>query len=249
MTTPEAITREPNPEAVFCRRHRQEFPEYLSLGEIRAEMDLVEPQLIDAIAELKIRMDGMVTGKNELPFSTFVEQYWINEARIKEQAATVNPGLEGFEEMVAWVFRPMVLSTESIRYAHIRDREPGIETSIVSLIAERCRLVRQAAFFKRDLGESSAPARQERNIANARAIASQYTDRIPKFENYIEDVYSLLVPESVALQHRFLRTTSPAAYRHRVWGISALLMERQDERILGLPNELAVREFVRQKIA
>lgn len=203
---------EPNPGAQFCRRFGVELPQYNSLGEIRTEMDLVEPQLIDAIAEQQMGMDIMVNAKNELPSSAFVEQCEINTARIVKQAAAVNPGLEGFEEMVSYVYRFMLPTSMSIRYDLRRD--PALESRIISLISERCRLVRQAAFFKRDLQESSAPARQARNIANARSIAAGYTDRIPKFENLIEDVYSVLVPESVELQHAFWKQTTRVPNPH-----------------------------------
>lgn len=203
---------EPSPEALFCRRFGVELPKYSSLGEIRGEMDLIEPQLIGAIAEQQMRMDRMVNVKNELPYKAFVDQWEANTARIVEQAAAVNPGLEGFEELVAYVYRFMVPTGMSIRYDLRRD--PTLESHIVWLIAERCRLVRQAAFFKRDLQESSAPARQVRNIANARSIAAGYSDQIPKFENLIEDVYSVLVPESVELQHRFWSQTTGVRNPH-----------------------------------
>lgn len=201
-----AVRGEPNPAATFCRRFGIELPEYSSLGEIREAMDEVEPQLIDAIAEQQLSLNSMVNSKNELPYSAFIDQYEINTARIKEQAAAVNPGLNGFEELVGWVHRFMLPTSMSIRYDLRRD--PTLESRIVGLIAERCRLVRQAAFFKQDLRESSAPARQARNIANARRIASGYADRIPGFENLIEDVYSELVPGSVELQHLFWKQTT-----------------------------------------
>lgn len=240
------LTREPNPSAPFCRRLGLEFPEHLSLDEIRGEMDLVEPQLIGAIAENKSRMDVMVNAKNELPHSAFVDQHCQNIGRIMLVAKEVNPGLEGFERLAEDLYFDMVPIPLSIRY-DLR-RIPELETRIVTVLANRCRLVRQAAFFKQDLGESSAPARQARNIANARSIASVYADRIPGFEDYIEGIYEDLVPSSVALQHRFWRQTQPAAYRYQVRGISALLMKRQDDEIAGL-DESAVKDFVRKNVA
>lgn len=217
---------EPDPDAVFCRRLGQEFPEYLSLAEVRADMDQVEPQLICAIAEQKMAMDRMVNSKNELPNSAFVEQHCINIARIMVLAEDANPGLEGFERLVEGTYFDMVPIPLSIRYDLRRD--PALEARIVGLLSERCRLVRQAAFFKRDLQESSAPERQARNIANARAIAGEYADRIPGFEDYIEAIYEDLVPGSVALQHRFIGKTQPAARRHQVRGTVALLARRSD---------------------
>lgn len=203
------LSREPDPHAPFCRRFGVELPEYGSLGEIREAMDAVEPQLIGAIAEQQLSLNSTVNLKNELPYRAFVDQYEINTTRIVDQAAKVNPGLDGFEDLVAWTYRFIVPSTSlSVRYDLRRNDDPSLETRIIGLLAERCHLVRQAAFFKRDLQESSAPARQARNIANARRIASEYADRIPGFENLIEDVYSELVPGSVELQHAFWEQTT-----------------------------------------
>lgn len=208
-----SILKEPDPQAQFCRRFGVELPEYSSLGEIREAMDVVEPQLVDAIAEQQLILNSRVNSKSELPYSAFIELKEINTARIMEQAATVNPGLEGFEELVGWVYRFMMPTSMSIRYGLLRDT--ALESRLVGLVAERCHLVRQAAFFKRDLQESSAPARQARNIANARHIASGYADRIPGFENLIEDVYSELVPGSVVLQHTFWKQTTQVRNPHK----------------------------------
>lgn len=249
MTTPDALSgNEPNPTAPFSRRFRSEFPEYLSLDEIRAEMDVLEPQIIDVLAEHKSAMDTpkMVNLKNELPLVRIADIRLAQIDRLQALARPLNPGLDGFEDLIEVIHRAMVTTEEVVRYDFRVSHER--EQRLVNLIANRCHLVRQATFFKRDLGESSAPERQARNIANARSLASTY-EGLEGFEDYVEGVYSVLVPKSVDLQHRFYRKTQPAAYRHRVIGISALLIERQDDRILGFPDELAVKEFVRKKIA
>ena len=223
MTTPESFAvREPDPSAQFCRRFRFEFPEYLSLDEIRGEMDVIEPQIVGVLAEHKFAMDTprMVNLKNELPLVRIADIRLEQIARLQELATPLNPGLEGFEDLVEDMHRAMVTTEEVVRYDF--RRSPEREQRLVTFLADRCRLVRQAAFFKRDLGESSAPVRQARNIANARRLASVH-EGIEGFEDYIEGVYGVLVPGSVALQHRFLRKTSPAAIRHRVIGISELL--------------------------
>lgn len=239
---------EPNPSALFCRRAGIEFPEYLSLDEIRGEMDLVEPQLIDVLAEHRHAMDTpkMVNLKNELTLVQVADIRLGQIDRLQTLATPLNPGLDGFEDLIEDIHRAMVTTDEVLRYDF--RSSPEREQRLVSLLADRCRLVRQAAFFKRDLGESSAPARQARNIANARNLASNY-EGLEGFENYVESVYGTLVPRSVDLQHRFLQKTQPAAYRHRVRGISALLMNRQDEVIVGLSDESEVKEFVRKKVA
>ncbi len=239
---------EPDPIAPFCRMYHLEFPEYLSLDEIRGEMDLIEPQLVDVLAEHRYAMDipKMVNVKNELPLVRIADIRLAQIDRLQELAEPLNPGLDGFEDLIEDLHRAMVTTEEVVRYDF--RCTPEREQRLVGLLADRCRLVRQAAFFKRDLDESSAPQRQARNIANARNLASVY-EGLEGFEDYVAGVYSVLVPGSVTLQQKFLQKTSPAAYRHRVRGISTLLMERQDDRILGLPDESAVKEFVRDKVA
>ena len=61
-------TREPDPQAVFCRRYWDEWPEYTSLGEIRTDMGKVEPALIRTVATQRAEMDRMANSKNELPW-------------------------------------------------------------------------------------------------------------------------------------------------------------------------------------
>lgn len=221
------LNREPNPEAPFCRRFGLEFPEYLSLDEIRSEMDVIEPSLVDVLAEHKFAMDTpeMVNPKNELPLVRIADIRLDQIGRLQTLADSVNPGLDGFEDLVEDIHRAMVTTEEVVRYDFHRSSDR--EQRLVTLLAERCRLVRQAAFFKRNLYESSAPERQARNIANARNLATAY-EGLEGFEDYVEGVYGVLVPKSVELQHHFLRTTQPAAYRHQVRGISSLLIRRQE---------------------
>ncbi len=217
---------EPDPSAQFCRRFGQEFPEYISLNEIRDEIDLVEPQLIDALAAHKSAMDTpkMVNLKNELPLVRIADIRLDQIDRLQTLARPLNPGLDGFEDLVEDLHRAMVTTEQVVRYDF--RSSPEREQRLVTLLAERCRLVRQAAFFKRNLDESSAPARQARNIANARSLAQAY-EGLEDFEDYVEGVYGVLVPRSVALQHRFLGKTWPAARRHQVRGTRELLMKRQ----------------------
>ncbi len=56
---------EPDPSAQFCRMYGLEFPEYLSLGEIRADMDLIETQLVDVLAEHRYAMDTPKNGESK----------------------------------------------------------------------------------------------------------------------------------------------------------------------------------------
>jgi len=223
---------EPNPDSQFCRRLGVEFPEYLSLGEIRNEMDLIEPQLVDVLAEHKSAMNTprMVNSKNKLSLVRIADIRLEQIDRLQIVADPLNPGLKGFEDLIEDVHRAMVTTDEVVRYGF--RRSPQREQRLVTIIADRCRLVRQAAFFKRNLDESSAPVRQARNIANARHLASAY-EGLEGFEDYVEGVYGLLVPKSVALQHRFFMETQPAAYRHQIRGINALLIKRQGNGNLG----------------
>ncbi len=207
------ITKEPNPEALFCRRFGIELPEYRYLGEVRDEIDLIEPQLIDVLAEHKSAMDTpkMVNLKNELSLVRIADIRLGQLDYLQTLAKPLNPGLSGFEDLVEMVFRQMVETEEVVRYDF--RRSPEREQRLITLLSDRCRLVRQAAFFKRNLDESSAPERQARNIANARSLASAY-EGLDGFEDYVEGVYSVLVPASVALQHRFWKQTSRVSNPH-----------------------------------
>ncbi len=206
-------TGEPNPTALFSRRFGIELPECGSLGEIREQMDVVEPQLIDVLAEHRFAMDipKMVNLKNELPLVRVADMRLVQVDRLQTLAKPFNPGLDGFEDLVEDMHRAMVTTEEVVRYDF--RRIPERELRLVSLLADRCHLVRQAAFFKRDLGESSAPERQARNIANARSLATAY-EGLEGFEDYVEGVYNVLVPGSVALQHRFWKQTTRVPNPH-----------------------------------
>lgn len=205
--------REPNTEAQFCRRFGIELPQYHSLGEIRAGMDAVEPQLVDVLAEHRAAMDTpkMVNPKNELPLVRIADIRLDQIARLQTLAKPLNPGLVGFEDLIEDVHRAMVTTEEVVRYDFRSN--PDRELRLATLLAERCSLVRQAAFFKRNLYESSAPARQARNIANARSLASAY-EGLEEFEDYVEGVYGVLVPGSVALQHEFWKQTTQVRNPH-----------------------------------
>ncbi len=147
----------------------------------------------------------MANLKNELPLVRIADIRLKQIDRLQDLARSLNPGLEGFEDLVEDMHRAMVTTEEVVRYDF--RWSPEREQRLVSLLANRCRLVRQAAFFKRDLDESSAPQRQARNITNARNLASAY-EGFEGFEDYVEGVYGVLVPRSVALQHSFWKQTT-----------------------------------------
>ncbi len=157
-------------------------------------------------------------------------------------AEPLNPGLDGFEELVEDMYRAMVEPGESIRYDF--RRIPEVEARIVELLAERCRLVRQAAFFKRDLGESSAPQRQARNIANATQIAARLIPKVPHlrpdFDVLIEGMYGQLVPLSVELQHRFWRQTRPQRSERQARRITELMRRGEEIWNFGEFDNVAV---------
>ena len=132
---------EPDPSAQFCGMFGQEFPEYLSLGEIRDEIDLVEPQLLGLLAAHKSAMDTpkMVNLKNELPLVRIADTRLDQIGRLQTLARPLNPGLDGFEDLVEEVHRSMVATDEVIRYDF--RSSPEREQRLVMLLAERCRLV------------------------------------------------------------------------------------------------------------
>lgn len=69
---------------------------------------------------------------------------------------------------------PNALDPDNCRdLAEVRERIDVIDEDIVSLIARRSRLVKQAASFKKNAGEVAAPNRVEQIVQRVRAMAAQ----------------------------------------------------------------------------
>lgn len=76
----------------------------------------------------------------------------------------------------------------------VRDNIDRIDAQIVGLLAERGRYVKDAARFKRDAYQVSAPARQEQVLGKVKALAEQ-TGAYPEV---VEAVYRAMMAGFIA---------------------------------------------------
>jgi isochorismate pyruvate lyase len=97
--------------------------------------------------------------------------------------------------------------------AGIRREIDRIDDEIVKLLAERAMYVKDAARFKRDAFQVSAPARQAEVFARVRALAQQHE---PSFNggfaglpDVVESAYRSLVAGYIACEQNYFGRTEP----------------------------------------
>jgi isochorismate pyruvate lyase len=110
-------------------------------------------------------------------------------------------------------YRPLAPDLAGIR--HEIDR---IDEEIVRLLAERAMYVKDAARFKRDAFQVSAPARQAQVFAHVRALAERHNpdfnggfDGLP---DLVEATYRALVAGSIACEQNYFGQTEPIPDQH-----------------------------------
>lgn len=100
-------------------------------------------------------------------------------------------------------YRPLCANLGEVR-THI-DR---LDDAIVRLIAERAMYVKDAARFKRDAFQVSAPARQAQVFERARALARRHDQGFENLEAVVEATYRAMVAAFIANeQHYFTKMT------------------------------------------
>ncbi len=100
-------------------------------------------------------------------------------------------------------YRPLCANLGEVR-THI-DR---LDNDIVRLIAERAMYVKDAARFKRDAFQVSAPARQAQVFERARALARRHDQGFENLEAVVEATYRAMVAAFIANeQHYFTKMT------------------------------------------
>ena len=97
--------------------------------------------------------------------------------------------------------------------AGIRREIDRIDDAVVQLLAERAMYVKDAARFKRDAFEVSAPARQAQVFAHVRELAQRHTpsfnggfDGLP---DVVEAAYRALVAGYIACEQSYFGQTEP----------------------------------------
>jgi len=91
----------------------------------------------------------------------------------------------------------------------LRARIDALDGEIVSLLAERGRLVRDATRFKRDPHQVSAVARQQAVFARVRRLAEERAPDLPGLADTVEAGYRALVAGFVAGEQRLFAETQP----------------------------------------
>jgi isochorismate pyruvate lyase len=97
--------------------------------------------------------------------------------------------------------------------AGVRREIDRIDGEIVRLLAERAMYVKDAARFKRDAFQVSAPARQAEVFARVRALAQRadpaFNGGFPGLPDVVEAAYRALVAGYVACEQDYFGQTEP----------------------------------------
>lgn len=91
--------------------------------------------------------------------------------------------------------------------AEVRANIDRLDDAIVALVAERAMYVKDAARFKRDAFQVSAPARQAAVFARVRALADRHKRGFEHLPDVVEAAYRAMVAAFIANeQHYFAQT-------------------------------------------
>ena len=112
-------------------------------------------------------------------------------------------------------FRDPAYQPMAADLAGVRREIDRIDDAIVLLLAERAMYVKDAARFKRDAFQVSAPARQEQVFAHVRDLAQRHNpafnggfDGLPQV---VEAAYRALVAGYIACEQNYFGATEPVA--------------------------------------
>lgn len=106
-------------------------------------------------------------------------------------------------------YRPLCANLADVR-ANI-DR---LDDEIVRLIAERAMYVKDAARFKRDAFQVSAPARQAQVFDKARALAERHNRGFANLEQVVDATYRAMVAAFVANEQTYFNTMKDVGDKH-----------------------------------
>lgn len=106
-------------------------------------------------------------------------------------------------------YRPLCANLADVR-ANI-DR---LDDEIVRLIAERAMYVKDAARFKRDAFQVSAPARQAQVFEKARALAERHNRGFSNLEQVVDATYRAMVAAFIANEQTYFDTMKDVGDTH-----------------------------------
>jgi isochorismate pyruvate lyase len=87
--------------------------------------------------------------------------------------------------------------------AEVRANIDRLDDEIVRLIAERALYVKDAARFKRDAYQVSAPARQAQVFDKARALATRHNRGFANLESVVDATYRAMVAAFIANEQTY----------------------------------------------
>ncbi|WP_231689356.1 chorismate mutase [Achromobacter piechaudii] len=98
--------------------------------------------------------------------------------------------------------------------AEVRANIDRLDDEIVRLIAERAMYVKDAARFKRDAFQVSAPARQARVFDKARALATRHNRGFDNLEQVVDTTYRAMVAAFIANEQTYFNTMKNVGDTH-----------------------------------
>ncbi|MBX6319828.1 chorismate mutase [Pigmentiphaga sp.] len=87
--------------------------------------------------------------------------------------------------------------------AEVRANIDRLDDEIVALLAQRAMYVKDAARFKKDAFQVSAPARQAEVFAKVRALATRHNRGFEGLEDVVEAAYRALVAAFIAAEQQY----------------------------------------------
>ena len=106
-------------------------------------------------------------------------------------------------------YRPLCATLADVR-ANI-DR---LDEEIVRLIAERAMYVKDAARFKRDAFQVSAPARQAQVFEKARLLAERHNQGFANLDQVVDATYRAMVAAFIANEQTYFNTMKDLGDTH-----------------------------------
>ncbi|RZS84090.1 chorismate mutase [Pigmentiphaga kullae] len=87
--------------------------------------------------------------------------------------------------------------------AEVRANIDRLDDQIVALLAQRAMYVKDAARFKKDAFQVSAPARQAEVFAKVRALATRHNRGFEGLEDVVDAGYRALVVAFIAVEQKY----------------------------------------------
>jgi isochorismate pyruvate lyase len=104
-------------------------------------------------------------------------------------------------------FRDPAYRPLAANLAEVRANIDRLDDAIVALLAERAMYVKDAARFKRDAYQVSAPARQAEVFTKVRALAAKHDRGFEHLPDVVEAAYRALVAAFIANEQEYFNQT------------------------------------------